>query len=157
MLITFADTPTPTTSSSVASKIEFAGSTVRSINLAVPLRLLFLAADPLLAVGAVVAPGSHGLFAQPASAIKSIQPSSVHDAARHALRVALFFHVVRAKRLVMLLFNWKIEKSCLKKAFRWAAFACEQISRQMRWRATEKAGLCIKSAHSPIETCVSSY
>ena len=154
VLITFADPPMPADSSSVASKIEFAGSTVRSTNLAVPLRLLFLAVVALVTPGV---PNEDSLFAQPASAIKSIQPSSVHDAARHALWVARLFHVVLAKRLVMLLFNWEIEKSCLKKAFRWAAFACGPIARQMRWRAGEKAGLSIKSAHSPIETCVRSY
>ena len=102
MLITFAGTPAPATSSRVASKIEFAGSTVRSRNLAVPLRLLFLADGALVAI---VAPGNDSPFAQPASPIKSIKPRSVQDAARHARWVALFFHAVRAKRFAILIFN----------------------------------------------------
>ena len=128
VLITFAGTPTPATSSRVASKIELAGSTVRSRNLAVPLRLLFLA------VGAVVAPGEGDLFAQPASVIKSMNPSSVHDAARHALWVALFFHAVRSSWFGIEIFNPKIEKSCLKKRFQWAAFDCGPTTRQKRWQ-----------------------
>ena len=94
----------PPDTSSVASKIEFAGSTVRSTNFAVPLRLLFLADDALVAPAA---PGEDGLFAQPASAIKSIKPNSVQHAARHALWVALFFHTGCVKRFVMLLFNFE--------------------------------------------------
>ena len=106
VLITFADPPMPPDSSSVASKIEFAGSTVRSTNLAVPLRLLFLA-DGLLV--ATVAPGNDGPFAQPASPINSIQPSSVQDAARHALWLAQLFHAVSAKRFAIVMFNLKFE------------------------------------------------
>ena len=107
VLITFADPPMPPDSSSVASKIEFAGSTVRSLNFAVPLRVLFFVGD---ALAALLEPGKDGALIQPANAITSINPSNVHEAARQALWVALFFHTVCAERFVMLIFNWESRK-----------------------------------------------
>jgi hypothetical protein len=86
-----------------------------------------------------------------------MKPNSVDDAARHALWVALFFQAVCAERFAILIFSLEIEKSCLKKRFRWAVFACGPMTRQRRWQVREKTRLCIESASSPGNTCASSY
>jgi hypothetical protein len=98
VLMTFAGWPAPASSSSVASKIELAGKTVRSSNLAVPVMALSGLNGAAFGAFCVLDPVSDDRpFAQPATpnSKNSVKNASkVHDAARHALWVLGFFHVL---------------------------------------------------------------
>lgn len=109
VLMTLACSPAPVSSARVASKIELAGSTVRSRNLAVALMALSGGGDEDDA-GDGDAVGDGRMFAQPVApntANNANSTSKVHDAARQALRVTRCFQWWFECRFAILVFYSK--------------------------------------------------